>query len=93
MHRLAIPLSFGVENIACRNQRLQHFFDEKGVAFGQAIDGVQKLHPHWSLLFKNGPQLFAEDALSLRCIRCLTRNNSLFEAVAIQPKKAYTENC
>src|SRR6266496_2985292 len=43
MHRLPLPCAIRIEDLTRRSERLQHLFDEKGVALGQRVNYVQEL--------------------------------------------------
>jgi len=41
--RLAFPDPMNEGDLSSRDQRFEDFFNEKGIAFGQGVDGIQPL--------------------------------------------------
>ena len=61
---LAIPGPISVGDLPGRDQRFEDFFDEKGIALGQSVDGIQKRRLHRTPEIEDGSQHCAGFAAS-----------------------------
>src|SRR5207245_5337302 len=54
--RFAIPGPISIRDLPGRDQRFEDLFDEKGIALGHLVDGIQKRRLHWTLKSEDGSQ-------------------------------------